>query len=283
MKPVIHLDRKAGGGGSGTGWQGQVEFRADLPVTVGTPAVGDVYLVEKPTTVLLGLYTTYQSGLYIRDLNNGNLNDWRKLNVKVKFTDGEFAVVSAADNSKQAKFDLSLLTTSTTRTYQWQDQDGTVALLSDIPTGDALYLVKTSATDTTPGYLNNEIPDSQDIYKLVGPPPPGGDEKVTLILRDYNKPWTASVDPTPTDDNNPTLRHRIGQIWVNITSGKIFASSSVTNNAAVWTDLTRDNHSGFNLIPTDENVAVDTNKEMIVSSLTVEGSLTVDGILTIIN
>lgn len=135
MGHVIRISSVGSGGGSGTGWQGQVEFRANLPITLGTPAIGDVYLVEKPTTILAGLYTTYQSGLYIRDFNNGNLNDWRKLNVKVKFLDSEFAVVSAGDESKQAKLDLTGLTTGTTRTMTVQDASGTIAYLSDIPAG----------------------------------------------------------------------------------------------------------------------------------------------------
>ena len=131
MGKVIHIDSSSGGA-SGTGWQGEVEFRADLPISLGSPAIGDVYLVQKPTTILFGAYKTYQSGLYIRDFNNGNLNDWRRLNVKVKFTDSEFAIVSAIDESKQAKFDLSLLTTSTTRTYTYQDKDYIIAGLDDV-------------------------------------------------------------------------------------------------------------------------------------------------------
>ena len=282
--PVIHLDRKgSGGGGSGTGWQGQVEFRADLPITVGSPAVGDVYLVEKPTTTLLGLYTTYQSGLYIRDLNNGNLNDWRRLNVKVKFTDGEFAVVSSADNSKQAKFDMSLLTASTTRTYQWQDQNGTVALLSDVPTGDALYLVKTRPTDAVPNYLESKIPSSQDIQNLSTPPGPGGNEQLTRILWPKNKPWLQTVDPTVSDDSSVVNRHQIGQLWVNTTSQEVFAAKNLNTGAAIWRSLELDQHSGYNIIQTSKNVTIETDKEMIVSSLTVNGSLTIDGILTLLN
>jgi len=176
MGKVIHIDSQ-GSGGTGTGWDGQVEFRGDLPITLGEPAIGDIWLVENKTT-LLG-FTTYQSGLYIRDFNNGNLNDWRRLNVKVNFTDSEFVIVSAADTSKKAKFDMSLITTSTTRTYTWQDKNGTIALLSDI---------------------------------------------------------TASTD----------------------------------------------HHSGYNLIGVSENITIESNKEMIVSSLTVDGTLNINGILTII-
>ena len=131
MRPVIHLNRDgSGGGGTGTGWNGQVEFRSNLPITLGTPAVGEIYLVEKKTT-LLG-FTTYQSGLYRRDNNTGALSDWRRLNVKIQFTDSEFTIVSAADTSKRAKFDVSLVTASTTRTYIYPDKNGTIALLSDV-------------------------------------------------------------------------------------------------------------------------------------------------------
>jgi hypothetical protein len=141
MGRVLHTKGTSGGGGTGTGWDGQVEFRADLPITLGTPAIGDIYLVEKKTT-LMG-FTTYQSGLYIRDTNSGALSDWRRLNVKVNFTDSEFTIVSSADNSKKAKFDLSLVTTSTTRTYIYPDKNGTIALLSDVATPDLQTVLDT--------------------------------------------------------------------------------------------------------------------------------------------
>jgi len=123
---------KTSGGGSGTGWDGRVDLYANLPTTLSNPAIGSIYLVEQPTTILFGAYKTRQSGLYIKDLDTGSLSDWRKLNVKVNFTDAEFALVNAADNSKRAKIDLSLLTTSTTYTYQHQGKNGIIAHLSDL-------------------------------------------------------------------------------------------------------------------------------------------------------
>ena len=129
-----------GGSGSGTGWDGTVQFRSDLPITLGDPQVGSIYLVTNPTTILLGAYTTYQSGLYIRDTDTGSLSDWRRLNVKVRFTDGEFAVVNSLDQSKQAKFNTSLLTTATVRTYSTPDKSGTLALTSDVPNVNTLSI-----------------------------------------------------------------------------------------------------------------------------------------------
>lgn len=127
---TANLGFKTAPGGSGAGWDGKVEFRGDLPTTINDPQIGSIYLVEKPTKILLGAYTTYQSGLYFRDFNNGNLNDWRRLNVKVKFTDTEFRIVKASDQSKQAQFDLNLI--SANRSLTIQDKDGTIALVGDI-------------------------------------------------------------------------------------------------------------------------------------------------------
>lgn len=114
---------------------GRVEFRADLPVTIGFPAVGAIFVVEKPTTILLGLYTTFQSGWYIKDNDTGSLNDWRRLNKKFKYTADEFAIVDPTDQSKQGQFDASSITTDTIRTYVIPDKNGTIALISDINGG----------------------------------------------------------------------------------------------------------------------------------------------------
>jgi len=161
--PVIDLDVVGAGGGSGTGWDGQVEFRSNLPITLGTPAIGEIYLVEKKTT-LLG-FTTYQSGLYIRDTNTGALSDWRRLNVKIQFTDSEFTIVSAADTSKRAKFDVSLVTASTTRTYIYPDKNGTIALLSDVTLQG---LPSVLGQDNTTGANDISIDDGQVIKATNG-------------------------------------------------------------------------------------------------------------------
>ncbi len=153
--PVIHLDRE-GGGGTGTGWDGQVEFRADLPITLVTPLIGSIFLVEKPTTILFGAYTTYQSGLYLKEADTGSLNDWRRLNIKLKFTDGQFAIVSSADESKQAKFDLSLITTGTTRTLTIQDADGVLAFKTGI---QAFFLEARGSFGTGGGWADSGFID----------------------------------------------------------------------------------------------------------------------------
>jgi len=125
--------RKIGGGGSGQGWDGSVSDRNSLPTTI-PPNAGDIYLVENPVTVtVIGIpYKTYQSGLYIRDTENGNLSDWRRLNVKVKFTSTEFRIVDPIDTSKQLGFLANLLTSGTPRFLTAQDKSYTVGDHSDI-------------------------------------------------------------------------------------------------------------------------------------------------------
>lgn len=158
---VIHGEDA--GGGSGMGWDGQVEFRGDLPITIGVPPVGSIYLVEKPTKVL-GV-TIYQSGLYMRDLDTGALSDWRRLNVKVTFQDNEFTLVKASDNSAKSRFDLSLVSASQTRVLTVQDTDGTIALLSNL---NAHGLPTVLGIDNTTGANDIIITNPQLIKASTG-------------------------------------------------------------------------------------------------------------------
>lgn len=122
-----------GGGSIFTAWEGEVEFRENLPITAGIPLLGALYLVQKPTTILLGAYQTSKSGLYIKDSDTGSLNNWRRLNVKVRFTSEEFKIVDSDDQSKQLSHDVSAFSTGINRTLQWRDRGGVPAFLDDIP------------------------------------------------------------------------------------------------------------------------------------------------------
>ncbi len=53
----------------------QVDTHADLPVTVGTPAVGTLYYVRTSTSSYW-LFNKKPSGIWRRATNNGNLDDW---------------------------------------------------------------------------------------------------------------------------------------------------------------------------------------------------------------
>lgn len=145
------------GGGSGQGWDGQVNNRNDLPTTI-PPNAGEIYLVENPVTVtVLGIpYKTYQSGLYIRDTENGNLDDWRRLNVKVKFTSSEFRIVDPVDTSKQFGFLANSISSGIVRFLTAQDKSYVIADNAD---------VQQNATD-----LSNHISDAlihQEVIQRV--------------------------------------------------------------------------------------------------------------------
>jgi hypothetical protein len=109
---------------------GRVEFRADLPITIGFPAVGAIYFVEQPT-LILGVWKQYTSGDYIKDTDTGSLSDWIKTNKKSRFTTSEFRVLDNVDQSKQLAFNLSNFITAITRTFTWPDKDGTVFMAED--------------------------------------------------------------------------------------------------------------------------------------------------------
>lgn len=172
----LFVKSSGGGGGTGIGWDDQVATRNDLPITTPTPEIGDIYLVEQPITVtVLGIpYKTYQSGLYIRDTLNGNLNDWKRLNVKVKFTSSEFRIVDPADTGKQFGFSASDITSGIQRTLTAPDKDGKLALLDDIPVivgADARYTSSYTGNLNVNGdqdfpFDNEAFNESSEIFEL---------------------------------------------------------------------------------------------------------------------
>lgn len=113
----------------------EVDTHADLPVTVGTPTVGTVYLVKTSS----GAWYTFdkkEKGLWRRTANNGDLADWTRLGDASELTvDSTFALSDEGDGTKRIQFQLSGITTATTRTLTFQDASGTIALVATtVPT-----------------------------------------------------------------------------------------------------------------------------------------------------
>jgi hypothetical protein len=72
-----------------------------------------------------------QSGMYY---SNGSA--WSHLGDTPAFFNADnFRVYDNGDNTKNLKYDVSGITTATTRTYTWPDKNGTVAMTSDITGG----------------------------------------------------------------------------------------------------------------------------------------------------
>lgn len=109
----------------------QVNTYNDLPVTIGIPPVGTIYVVLNSSGVWL--FNRKESGLYRRTGNGGTLSDWERLgNWSDIAKDSNFQLVNSVDNTKLGRFDLSFITTGQTRILAWPNKNGTIALLDDI-------------------------------------------------------------------------------------------------------------------------------------------------------
>ncbi len=106
---------------------GEVDTHADLPITVGTPALDSAYLVRDGSG--LWLLTRKPAGVYIRTGNAGALADWTYGGEFADiFNDANFAIYDNGDSSKLVAFQCSGITTGTTRTLTVPDASGTLLL-----------------------------------------------------------------------------------------------------------------------------------------------------------
>jgi hypothetical protein len=140
------------GSGGGTSYiDGDVEYHSNLPVTVGSPAVNSAFLVRKGE----GLYflTRKPAGIWVRELNNGNLNDWKYAGTfSDLYRDANFRIINDTDTSKELAFSLSGITTGTTRTLTVPDASGTLALTSLVGASAELVIAcSDEATNLTTG------------------------------------------------------------------------------------------------------------------------------------
>jgi len=100
------------------------------PTVSSTPVNGDILFYDGAIwnrlprgtdgQFLKSSLTTIQWGTGISQIND--------------FSDADFRVFADADATKEMAFNVSAITSGLTRTFDWPDQDGTVALISDIPT-----------------------------------------------------------------------------------------------------------------------------------------------------
>ena len=144
------LDQTGSGGGGASYIDGEVQNFSALPETIGTPAVDSAYLVREPEgTWLLG---RKPAGIYIRTANTGTrADDWTYAGAFPDvFNDANFLLYDNADSTKNLQFQLSGLTTGTTRTLTVPDASGTIALTSDITGGGTKTYAVFTATDNQP-------------------------------------------------------------------------------------------------------------------------------------
>jgi hypothetical protein len=115
---------------------GEVEFHGDLPVTVGTPPIDSAYLVRKGS----GLYflSRKPAGVWVRELNNGNLDDWKYAGTfSDLYRDSNFRVINDADASKEIAFSAASISSGQTRTITVPDKNVTLDDAADARTPTA--------------------------------------------------------------------------------------------------------------------------------------------------
>ena len=164
--PIIGFG--GGFGGSGASYiNGVVETSADLPITVGIPALDSVYLAKAASGTWFE--DRKPAGLYCRVANNGNSDDWYYLGAFPEINaDGNWELYNTTDPSKELKFDVSGVSTGTTRTIKIPDKDGTMMLVDDpikhlvynnsgaaIPKGKVVYLFGSQGQRTTVRLADN--------------------------------------------------------------------------------------------------------------------------------
>ena len=140
-------DLSQGGGGSPGYINGSVQFYADLPVTVGTPAANTAYLVRENSGVWF--INRKPAGIYVRLFNNGNLNDWDYAGTFPEVNDAQyFRIYDSADPTREVAFNVSGVAAGTTRTLTVPDASGTLQL-----TGHASAHATTGSDPITPASI----------------------------------------------------------------------------------------------------------------------------------
>jgi hypothetical protein len=123
------FDQKGSGGGGGASYiDGEVQNFSALPQTVGSPAVDSAYLVREAEGAWL--LARKPAGIYIRTADTGvRADDWTYAGeFPDVFSDDKFVLYDETDSSKNLVFQLSGITTGTTRTLTAPDASGRIQI-----------------------------------------------------------------------------------------------------------------------------------------------------------
>ena len=127
---------------------GEVQTFADLPLDTAAAPLNSAWLVREAS----GLYflTRKPAGIYIRTATGGtdrNADYTYASAFPDVFSDANFTLYDDADSTKNLQFQLSGITTGTTRTLSAPDASGTIALTSLV--GASAELVIACSDETT--------------------------------------------------------------------------------------------------------------------------------------
>jgi hypothetical protein len=167
FNPITGKFDLVGSGGGSSYIDGEVEYHGDLPVGLGVPAIDSAFLVRKGS----GLYfiSRKPAGIWVRELNNGNLDDWKYAGTfSDLYRDANFRILNNADVSKELAFNLSGITTGTTRTLTAADRSG-VNVVSDTSAGSGSDVVNNIVSLTQAEYNAIGSPDAATLYLITDP------------------------------------------------------------------------------------------------------------------
>jgi hypothetical protein len=157
----------SGGGGGASYIDGEVQNFSALP-TANPPAVDSAYLVREPEGTWL--INRKPAGIYIRVATTGTrATDWTYAGILPDvFNDANFLLYDNGDSSKNLAFQLSGITTGTTRTLTAADRSG-VNVVSDTSAGSGSDVVNNIVSLTQAEYNAIGSPDAATLYLITDP------------------------------------------------------------------------------------------------------------------
>jgi hypothetical protein len=163
-----NFDLKGSGGGGGASYiDGEVQNFSALP-TANPPAVDSAYLVREPEGTWL--INRKPAGIYIRVATTGTrATDWTYAGILPDvFNDANFLLYDNGDSSKNLAFQLSGITTGTTRTLTVADRSG-VNVVSDTGAGSGSDVVNNIVSLTQAEYNAIGSPDAATLFLITDP------------------------------------------------------------------------------------------------------------------
>jgi hypothetical protein len=159
-----------GGGGGSAFFAGEVATYADLPLD-GTAALNSRWLVRSNSGTWP--FSSYkQAGIYIRTATAGVSRDSDYTLTDTSFhdvmSDSAFLLFSDGDATKNLKFQLSGITTGTTRTITIANRSGT-NVVSDTSAGSGSDVVNNIVSLTQAEYNAIGSPDAATLYLITDP------------------------------------------------------------------------------------------------------------------
>ena len=157
----------SGGGGGASYIDGEVQNFSALP-TANPPAVDSAYLVREPEGTWL--INRKPAGIYIRVATTGTrATDWTYAGILPDvFNGANFLLYDNGDSSKNLAFQLSGITTGTTRTLTAADRSG-VNVVSDTSAGSGSDVVNNIVSLTQAEYNAIGSPDAATLFLITDP------------------------------------------------------------------------------------------------------------------